>query len=73
MSKVTNPFDAFTSNELGTESGVVRKCGGTSVSDEVSSNSTKGDGKLPDPTVEQSNNELVNRGTEHWFATGKVS
>ncbi len=35
--------------------------------------STKGDGKLPDPSVEQSNNELVNRGTECWSKIGRVS
>ena len=60
-SKVISPALAFSSTELGTESGVERKRGGTSSSVEVATVSTNGDGEVPDPRVEQSNNELVIR------------
>ena len=64
VSKVISPALAFSSNELGAESGVERKRGGTSSSVEVATVPANGDGEVPDPKVEQSNNELVIRGTE---------
>ena len=59
--KVISPAPAFSSNEFETEFGVERKRGGTSNSVEVATVSANGDGEVPDPRVEQSNNELFIR------------
>ncbi len=60
---MTSAFLAFTGNELGTDSEIREDREGTT-DEEGPTSPDEGNGKLPDPRVEQSKNELVIRGTE---------